>query len=137
LDSNEVDLCDCLLSLLMQRYPESLEEVSKIFCSVVYSAFLQSEKYIDCDIFYKFCTKEYKPVDFGYFMFVRALIEREMRKKLFNHSSGSSTDIRTLYLSHSQLQGVLENLFGVGKTVAINRFKQKINEFDDSILKAG
>lgn len=90
---------------------------------MVYSAFLQSEKYIDCDIFYKFCTKEYKPVDFGYFMFVRALIEREMRKKLFNHSSGSSTDIRTLYLSLSQLQGVLENIFGVGKTVAINRFK--------------
>jgi hypothetical protein len=70
-------------------------------------------------------------------MFVRALIEKETRRKIFDFELCKSIDIRTFYLNMYQLDGILEAMFGVGKTVNINRFKQKISVFDPKILKVG
>lgn len=132
-----VDLASRLLTFLTDRFPNNPKNVKMLFCSLIYSAFLQKEKYIDCDIFYKFCTGEFKPLELSYFMFIRALIEKETRKKIFNFELVKSIDIRTFYLSMHQLDGILESLFGVGKTVKINRFKQKIFMFDGSIKESG
>ena len=72
----------------------------------------------------------YSPIDLSYFMFMRALIEKESRKKIFDFETTKSQDVRTCYLNMQQLDGILEGLFGGGKTVKINRFKQKISTFD-------
>jgi hypothetical protein len=96
---NEIDLPQNLLNFLTERFPENPDNVKMLFASIVYSCFLQKEKYIDCDIFYNFCNHVYQPLELSYFMFVRALIEKESRRKIFDFEHCKSIDIRTFYLN--------------------------------------
>lgn len=68
--------------------------VSVMFASIVYSAFKYKDKFPDCDIFYKFVTDLYHPLELSYFVFVRAILEKETAQVFFEPNTSKTIDVR-------------------------------------------
>ena len=101
----------------------------------MYSSFLLKEKFTDCEIFYKFLNCSFRPIELSYFIFVRAVVEKETEVKMYSHKTGVCKDIRNFFLNIESVDAILERIFGFGKAVKINRFKQKILKKDRYFFK--
>ena len=60
-----------LYEFLKSKFKNDVELVDTMMASVVFSSFRYKEKYPDCDIFYKFMSDLYHPLELSYFIFVR------------------------------------------------------------------
>jgi hypothetical protein len=94
--------------------------------SIIYSCFVQRAKFDDCDIFYKFVSGEFIEIELSYFIFIRAIVEKECLTKFFDRATGKCKDVRNYYLTKYNINCVLEKVFGYGKSGKINRFLQKL-----------
>jgi hypothetical protein len=92
--------------------------------SVIFSCDVYTENAPDCAIFLKFLTQEYDSKELKYFIFVRAVIEKEIKKKFFDgtDSTKGKIDTRGTLLEENQIYAVLDRIFGVGKSVRHMRF---------------
>lgn len=124
-----------LRQFLGERFKENKKIVDIMVCSIIYSCFLLKEKFIDCEIFYKFVIGSYKPIELSYFIFVRAVIEKETLTKFFDFKTGKCKEVRNFYLQSEVIDPVLAKIFGIGKEIKINRFKQKVIKFDRDMMK--
>ena len=97
-----------------------------MLCSIVYSCYTLRQKFIDCDIFYRFLVDDYKEIELNYFLFVRAIIEKDCLGKFFDRATGKCRDVRNFYISKQNINSVLERVFGYGKSIKINRFLSKL-----------
>ena len=129
----DIDLANFLYDFLMRRFENKKLLVDLMMTSIVFSCFLFRGRFPDCEIFYNFLTNHYKPVDLSYFIFVRAVVEKELRVLFFNRSSGKSVETREIFLSKKKLGFVLERIFGFGNSNKITRFFQKMYQLDPSL----
>jgi hypothetical protein len=60
-----------LITFLKSKFKNLHKTVNEMFCSIVYSAYIYKDKYVDCDIFYKFVSDLYHPLELNYFIFLR------------------------------------------------------------------
>jgi len=97
-----------------------------MLCSIVYSCYTLRQKFIDCEIFYAFLVDEYKEIELNYFLFVRAVVEKECLEKFFDRATGKCRDVRNFYITKYSVNCVLERIFGYGKSIKINRFLSKM-----------
>lgn len=63
-------LSDFLHEFLKKRFKKQTL-VDNMMVSIVYSAFRYKDKYVDCEMFFKFVTSFYLPLELSYFIFVR------------------------------------------------------------------
>lgn len=126
--SQSIYLGQFLLEFLRSKFKNMEPVVQVMLGSVVFSAFKYREKYPDCDIFYKFVSDLYHPLELSYFIFIRAIVERETGQIFFESQSTKLIDIRQLYISKKQIHYVVDNVFGCGNTIKISRFNQKLYE---------
>ncbi len=126
--SQAINLGQFLLEFLRSKFKNMEPVVQVMFGSVVFSAFKYREKYPDCDIFYKFVSDLYHPLELSYFIFIRAIVERETGQIFFESQSTKLIDIRTLYITKKEIHYVVDNVFGCGNTIKISRFNQKLYE---------
>lgn len=60
-----------LHTFLKSKFKKLPKTVTEMFCSIVYSAYIYKDKFVDCDIFYKFVSDLYHPLELNYFIFLR------------------------------------------------------------------
>lgn len=60
-----------LYEFLKSKFKQMDDVVTHMFVSIVYSSYHYKEKYIDCDIFFKFMSGLYQPLELSYFVFLR------------------------------------------------------------------
>ena len=130
---NDIDISKFLYNFLMRRFQRKKILVDLMMVSIIYSCFLLRNRFDECDIFYNFLTDHYKPVDLSYFIFVRAVIEKELRVLFFDRNTGKSIDTREIFLSQKQMGFVLERIFGYGNSTKINRFFQNMYALEPSL----
>lgn len=70
-NQEKVQLNKFLYEFLKSKFKKEAELVDAMLASVVYSSFHYKEKYPDCDLFYKFMSDLYHPLELSYFIFVR------------------------------------------------------------------
>lgn len=132
---SDVEVLQFLRKFLNERFKDKQKVVDLMVCSIIYSCFLLKDKFTDCGIFYKFVNGSYKPIELSYFIFVRAVIEKETLTKFFDFKTGKCKEVRNFYLPSEVIDPVLAKIFGIGKEVKINRFKQKVVKFDPDMMK--
>ncbi len=60
-----------LHTFLKSKFKKLHKTVNDMFGSMVYSAYHYKDKYPNCDIFYKFVSDLYHPLELSYFIFLR------------------------------------------------------------------
>lgn len=70
-NQEKVHLNKFLYEFLNSKFKKDAELVDAMVASVVFSSFRYKEKYPDCDLFYKFMSDLYHPLELSYFIFVR------------------------------------------------------------------
>lgn len=115
-----------LHTFLKSKFKKLHKTVNDMFCSIVYSAYHYKDKYENCDIFYKFVSDLYHPLELNYFIFLRAVIEKEFGQVFFEANSTKVIDVRVLHMSRYQIEHTVDQVFGPGNTVKISRFMQKL-----------
>lgn len=126
---------DFLKKFLLNRFEGKTYLVELMLVSIIYSCFLLRNKFLNCKIFYQFAIRDYTSLELSYFIFIRAIIEKETREFFYDRNTGKSREIRNFYLTWSEVNSILEKIFGYGKSIRINRFKQKIFNYDRNLRK--
>ena len=67
----KIQLNTFLHKFLKTKFKKDEDMVDSMMASIVYSSYRYKEKYPDCDIFYKFMSDLYQPLELSYFIFVR------------------------------------------------------------------
>lgn len=115
-----------LLDYLSNKFKGMKHLVDNMVVSIIFSSYQYLPKYPDASIFYKLLSDIYSPADLAYFIFLRALVEKETKAPFYRGQE--AVDMRLLYLSKGQMAAVLNEVFGVGNTPRINRFYQVMYE---------
>lgn len=129
----KIQLAKFLHDYLLRRFQGKKKLVDLMVCSITYSCFVHQEKFNDCELFFKFLVGRYSSNELFYFVFIRTIVEKQTGKKFFDKERSKFHEARNYFLSSSQLSSILERIFGFGNTTKINRFKQKLFEFDKSL----
>lgn len=130
--SKGVCLKEFLSQFLLKRFNNKSDLIALMIASIIFSCDCQRDRYADCEIFLRFLTDDYNHQELQYFIFVRAVVEKETQKKFFDAKTGSTMDTRGSMMNDHQLNAVLDLVFGQGKNQRIIQFLQRQISFDET-----
>ena len=132
-DENEIlDVVTILKNFLNEKFEDKEDLINLMCSSIVFSCHTYAEQYCDCELFLRFQTREFNAKELKFFIFVRAIIEKEIKKKFFETNTNKRIDTRASMIDSDQIYAILNATFGFGKSVRQSRFIKQLAAFDEN-----
>jgi len=115
-----------------EKFQEREDLINLMIASIVFSCHVHSETYCAAELFLRFLTKEFNEKELKFFIFVRAIIEKELKRKFFDMNINKRIDTRGTLMDIDQIYAILDAIFGFGKSVRQANFLKQLDSFDEN-----
>ena len=121
-----------LIQKLEAESEDTDESVAEIMLmSIVISIDFLKNKNPDCEIFLRLLINQYQLTELKYFIFTRAMIEKELNKSFYHLDIRERIDASGTVLNIYNINSLMETMFGIGNRKRVKNFLDKLTSLDE------
>lgn len=128
---------DFVKTFLHQNILEVSEEADELVAEVMLMSVIVSIDFLkhrcpDCEVFLRLLISEYQFDELKYFIFTRAMVEKELERKFHHENIRDRIDPKSTVLDMDTVYSLMEAMFGFGNFKRQKSFLDKLQSLDES-----